>query len=39
VPALTFVMDNSVEYGMHIESILNDLKKEKEIKDDDAENS
>ncbi|WKY46556.1 30S ribosome-binding factor RbfA [Eubacteriaceae bacterium ES3] len=39
VPALTFVMDNSVEYGMHIESILNDIKKKKEIQGNDEENS
>ncbi len=36
VPALQFELDNSVEYGMHIESILKDLKqKKKETKDDD----
>lgn len=36
VPALQFELDNSVEYGMHIESILKDLKREKEeIEDDD----
>lgn len=36
VPALQFELDNSVEYGMHIESILKDLKREKdEIKDND----
>lgn len=39
VPALNFVMDNSVEYGMHIESILNDIKKKKVTEENDAENS
>lgn len=41
VPALKFELDNSVEYGMHIESILSDLKKQKAANknDDDEENS
>lgn len=39
VPALQFELDNSVEYGMHIESILRDLKINKEEIEDDEENS
>ncbi|MBC3888925.1 30S ribosome-binding factor RbfA [Acetobacterium paludosum] len=34
VPALIFEIDDSVEYGMHIESILKSLKDDKEIKVD-----
>ncbi len=30
-PALTFKIDDSVEYGMHIESILDDLKKSGQV--------
>ena len=39
VPALSFELDNSVEYGMHIESILKDLKIKKEETEDNEENS
>lgn len=39
VPALQFELDNSVEYGLHIESILKDLKVKKEEKSDNEENS
>lgn len=43
VPALIFELDNSIEYGMHIESILKSLKKEsqdeKESKEQNEENS
>ncbi len=39
VPALKFELDNSVEYGMHIESILKDLKIKKEKTEDNEKNS
>ncbi|MGL4606427.1 MAG: 30S ribosome-binding factor RbfA [Eubacteriaceae bacterium] len=32
VPALTFELDNSVEYGMHIDAILKEIKEDKKIK-------
>jgi ribosome-binding factor A len=39
VPALIFKIDDSVEYGMHIEAILNNIKKDKKLKDNNEENS
>lgn len=39
VPALIFELDNSIEYGMHIESILKGLKEDKELKDQNEEDS
>ncbi|MDD3305876.1 MAG: 30S ribosome-binding factor RbfA [Acetobacterium sp.] len=39
VPALSFEIDNSIEYGMHIESILKSLKNDKELKDQNEEDS
>ncbi|NLN98252.1 MAG: 30S ribosome-binding factor RbfA [Eubacteriaceae bacterium] len=36
VPALSFVLDDSVEYSLHIEKILDDLKKEKLKKDEES---
>jgi ribosome-binding factor A len=35
IPALKFELDDSIEYGMHIESILKNLKDNKAIKDDE----
>lgn len=35
IPALTFILDDSVEYGMHIDSILASLKKEKGVTEDE----
>jgi ribosome-binding factor A len=39
VPSLTFELDNSIEYGMHIESILKSIKDSKESKDHHEEDS
>lgn len=39
VPALTFEIDDSVEYGMHIDSILKGLKDEKKLKESNEEDS
>ncbi len=36
VPALSFVLDDSVEYSMHIEKILDELKKEKPKTDEES---
>lgn len=35
IPALTFKLDDSVEYGMHIDSILASLKKDKGASEDE----
>ena len=35
IPALTFKLDDSVEYGMHIDSILASLKKNKGASEDE----
>lgn len=39
IPALSFELDNSVEYGMHIDAILKEIKQGKKLKDDDENNS
>lgn len=39
VPALIFEIDDSIEYGMHIDSILKGLKEEKKVKESNEEDS
>jgi len=39
VPALVFEIDDSVEYGMHIESILKDIEDKKKLKESNEEDS
>lgn len=36
VPALNFMLDDSVEYSLHIEKLLDDLKKEKTQTDEES---
>lgn len=36
IPALTFKLDDSVEYGMHIEEILAGLKQQKGVSDNES---